>query len=250
MLPPPYPEFSRFFRRLRILPIVAVAALVGGAIGGASVFVIDDATAPPRLDVAAAAANKPAKKILPMRTFDVSGPYLAAGTSAPPTPPIPASPQISVTPPLTAQQTVWPDSLSRAHKAALPKPISAPTSAASTLPAAPPSPAPPSTQAMRDQPVVPSVATRPVAHAGKVASRYRRPLYDDYGDGRRYIAPGSESPARARYETGKPRIAARRPAPQVIDRYEDRSGARPAFLPPQPPPPMPLIGGLLYDGGR
>ncbi len=48
MPPAPYPDFRWFFRTLRVVPVVAVAALAGGAIGGFSVFAIDVAlTAPP-----------------------------------------------------------------------------------------------------------------------------------------------------------------------------------------------------------
>ena len=51
MPPAPYPDFRWFFRSLRVLPIVAIAALVGGIIGGFSVFALDlglDGAAAPR----------------------------------------------------------------------------------------------------------------------------------------------------------------------------------------------------------
>lgn len=48
MPPAPYPDFRWFLRTLRVVPVVAVAALAGGIIGGFSVFAIDVAlTAPP-----------------------------------------------------------------------------------------------------------------------------------------------------------------------------------------------------------
>ncbi len=41
MSPAPYPDFRWLLRPLRALPIVAIAALVGGMIGGFSVFALD-----------------------------------------------------------------------------------------------------------------------------------------------------------------------------------------------------------------
>ena len=38
-----YPDLSWLIRAVRVLPVVAVAALVGGIIGGFTVFAIDSA---------------------------------------------------------------------------------------------------------------------------------------------------------------------------------------------------------------
>ena len=54
MPPAPYPDFRWFLRSLRVLPVIAIAALVGGIIGGFSVFALDLAlTAPPNREVGA-----------------------------------------------------------------------------------------------------------------------------------------------------------------------------------------------------
>jgi hypothetical protein len=146
MAPAPYPDFRWLFRSLRTLPIIAIAALVGGIIGGFSVFAIDLAvTAPPSHDAGSAAG-----KITAEKAANPAATAPAAGTSAPPVPehaaaqikpaggtaasepdlkqpgqpaqaqdaPQPraqTAPSIAVTPPLTAQQATWPDALSRRH---------------------------------------------------------------------------------------------------------------------------------------
>jgi hypothetical protein len=153
MPPAPYPDFRWFFRSLRALPVVAIAALVGGIIGGFSVFALDLAlTTPPNREVGAELG-----KINGEKASESAAAAPAAGTSAPPVPqqeaasnappsvaapqPVPQSqaqtaPAIAVTPPLSPQQTTWPDALSREHK-------SAPDAAASAAspPAAPEPPA-------------------------------------------------------------------------------------------------------------
>ena len=63
MSPAPYPDFRRLLRPLRALPIVAVAALVGGIIGGISVFALDLAlTTPPSHDASAEVGKINAEK--------------------------------------------------------------------------------------------------------------------------------------------------------------------------------------------
>lgn len=138
MSPAPFPDFRWVFRAL---PVVAIAALVGGAIGGFSVFAIDLATAPTRHDdqTAQTKTGGPPKvsENMAAPNVDVSAHAPAAGTSAPPPaqgsfaphqqasgpeePSAPASaqaPQIAVTPPLPEPQKVWPDALSRRHQEA------------------------------------------------------------------------------------------------------------------------------------
>lgn len=101
MPPAPYPDFRWFFRTLRVLPVVAVAALAGGIIGGFSVFAIDLAlTAPPNHGIppepgsklASESANdNAAASPAPIRTFDAVTPRAAAAVAAAPaTGPAPA----------------------------------------------------------------------------------------------------------------------------------------------------------------
>ncbi|HUI15237.1 MAG TPA: hypothetical protein VL048_17405 [Xanthobacteraceae bacterium] len=169
MPPAPYPDFRWFFRSLRALPIVALAALAGGIIGGFSVFALDLAlTAPPSHRVSAEVG-----KITAEKAASSAATVPAAGTSAPPAPeqaaarsgppatglapqggektqaqeaqaqethaqiaPQPQNvPHIAVTPPLTPQQATWPDALSHEHKAApaaVAPSAALPTTAAST----------------------------------------------------------------------------------------------------------------------
>ena len=164
MPPAPYPDFRWFFRSLRVLPVIAIAALVGGIIGGFSVFALDLAlTTPPNHEVGAEVG-----KINGEKASESAAAAPAAGTSAPPVPqeaasnappprsiaapqPAPQSqaqtaPPIAVTPPLSPQQTTWPDALSREHE-------SAPDTAASATspPAAPEPPAAVATPAAAQQ---------------------------------------------------------------------------------------------------
>lgn len=171
MSPAPYPDFRWLLRPLRALPIVAIAALVGGMIGGFSVFALDLAlTASPSHDASAEVGKINAEK-----AANVAATAPAAGTSAPPVPeqtaadnrpPSPViapqnprnpaqgqtpaqgmpqsqaqtAPQIAVTPPLSAQQATWPDALSREHSAA-PTTTAPATAAAPTNTATAPQPA-------------------------------------------------------------------------------------------------------------
>jgi hypothetical protein len=96
MPPVPYPDFRWFFRTIRVVPVVAVAALAGGIIGGFSVFAIDLAvTAPPNHNIPAEPGSKLASEATndnavavpaPMRTFDAATPTATApaASSAPP----------------------------------------------------------------------------------------------------------------------------------------------------------------------
>ncbi len=164
-MPAPYPDFRWFVRTVRVVPVVAVAALAGGLIGGFSVLAVDLAvTAPPSHDAGAQGGKINAEK-----TTESAAAAPAAGTSAPPVPAQTAAngtaptggiaapqaapstaaqtaPQISVTPPLSPQQTSWPDALSREHKP------ETDTAASTPPPAATPQPqAAPATQTARDR---------------------------------------------------------------------------------------------------
>src|SRR5437764_1466648 len=86
-----YPDLSWLIRAVRVLPVVAIAASVGGVIGGFTVFAIDSAlTWQPRADLRAdnqAAEQQQAPKSV--RIVGGSIPDPSAGMSAPP----PAQPQ-------------------------------------------------------------------------------------------------------------------------------------------------------------
>lgn len=196
MPPAPYPDFRWIFRSLRALPVVAMAALIGGIIGGFSVFALDLAlTAPPNHDAGAETG-----KINTERAVSAAATAPAAGTSAPPMPEQAAAedeapgtvaapqpelrtqdtaqtqtdPQIAVTPP-PPQQATWPDALSRKHQpapATMTAPAAAPTTAvsAASQPAAPQ----PATQSIAPQAAAPPPAMAasrqaPVAQAARAA---------------------------------------------------------------------------------
>ncbi len=121
MPPAPYPDFRWFFRTLRVVPVVAVAALAGGIIGGFSVFAVDVAlTAPPNHGVPPEAGSKLASAAMddktsvaparqspsqstaalattpqsptPMRTFDAATPAAKSIPAAATATPAPAAP--------------------------------------------------------------------------------------------------------------------------------------------------------------
>ena len=98
MAPAPYPDFRWLLRTLRVLPVVAIAALAGGIIGGFSIFAIDLAvTAPPNHGIPPEPGSKLAKETAsdraaaaPIRTFDAATSGAGPAASAPPGPPAPA----------------------------------------------------------------------------------------------------------------------------------------------------------------
>src|SRR5438046_2440396 len=81
-----YPDLSWFIRAVRVLPVVAVAATVGGIIGGFTVFAIDSAlTWQPRPDLRAdnqAAEQQQAPKSVRIVGGAILDP--SAGMSGPP----------------------------------------------------------------------------------------------------------------------------------------------------------------------
>jgi hypothetical protein len=188
MPPAPYPDFRWFFRSLRALPVFAIAALVGGIIGGFSVFALDLAlTTPLNHEVGAEVG-----KINGDKASESAAAAPAAGTSAPPVPqeaasnappgiaapqPVPQSqaqtaPPIAVTPPLSPQQTTWPDALSREHESApdiAATATSPPTAAAAAMSVPPPARSlqAPATQTAR----VPDTAAEPPAPASEPTAK-------------------------------------------------------------------------------
>lgn len=133
MPPARFPDFRWFFRTVRVLPLVAVATLAGGIIGGFSVFAIDLAlTAPLNHDIradggnianesaaAAAPTVTPSAPPTPAQAASNVGPQTSVPAQQPtPQTQVQTSPRIAVTPPQPTQQTSWPDALSREHKVA------------------------------------------------------------------------------------------------------------------------------------
>jgi hypothetical protein len=192
MPPAPYPDFRWFFRSLRALPIVAIAALAGGIIGGFSVFALDLAlSAPPNHDVGAEVG-----KITREKASESAAAAPAAGTSAPaapqvaaakdtppssiagppptPRPPAQAAPAIAVTPPRSPQQTTWPDALSREHQSTPDTATSVPSSRVGPEPAA-------------------TEAARPTATPQQVPATPQQTLLTQTARG---SAPTSEQPAK------------------------------------------------------
>jgi hypothetical protein len=289
MPPAPYPDFRWFFRAIRVLPVVAAAALVGGIIGGFSVFALDLAlTAPPNRDVSAEVGKISAEKASESAAATVP----VAGTSAPPVPgqtrsnnapsvvavpqPTPPSqaqttPQIAVTPSLSPQQTTWPDALSRERKAA-------PDTAASVTPppAAPPpitatpQPAPlPKVQAGRTpdsasvQSTKAEITRKPMPAKWRVAvKRNSEPVAGDNEASARTGRPvydfyghadeAGPPEARVRAKYSHRRHYSRRERAADDGRSADgyaEQADRGSALPPQPPPP-PLFFGLFGGGDR
>ena len=284
MPPAPHPDFRWLFRSLRALPVVAIAALAGGIIGGFSVFALDLAlTAPPSNDRGAEVGKINAEK-----ASENAAVAPAAGTSAPPvpkevaaTPPSIAAPQpapqsqtqsapaIAVTPPLSQQQTTWPDALSHEHK-------SGPDTAASVTspPVAPgpvaamPAPTPPqvpATQTARvsgsasEQPARTDIARKPMPIKRRVAIKRTetaedgaeaatltgRPVHDSY----RRDDDAAPADARARDEYSSRRYSARHERAaddRSSDGDADQSDRGDDALPPQPAPP--LLFGLFGSG--
>jgi hypothetical protein len=82
-----YPDLSWLIRAVRVLPVVAVAATVGGIIGGFTVFAIDSAlTWQPRADLRAddQAAAEQQQAAKPVRIVGGAIPDPSAGMSGPP----------------------------------------------------------------------------------------------------------------------------------------------------------------------
>lgn len=142
-----YPDLGLFVRAARILPIVAVAALAGGVVGGFVVFAINGALAPPRPDLGtnnhAAAPAVPAKPVTIIGAPTPNPPVPAA--AAPPQNPIQApsaatsvvTTPLATTPVATTAQTApqivpqdepratrWPNALMRGRKVITPLPPS------------------------------------------------------------------------------------------------------------------------------
>lgn len=261
MPPAPYPNFRWFFRTVRVLPVVAVAALAGGIIGGFSVFAIDLAlTAPPNHNIPAEPGSKLARETVndnasaspaPMRTFDDAAPTVAAAvpTAAPPIVSNANMPAVSEPAPVSAHDV----SPTQPVAAAMTATQSDPTSAAitvvhpqTTLSAEQSQGQSPATIAAAPQPATVQAAQQPdtKAHTAKrrvatthtrtlneradeTTSGNARPLYDDYSRPEDYSRQASRagSADRAEHRSAKPRYSARRQPPD-IERYSERADGR------------------------
>lgn len=118
-----HPDSGWLIRTLRIFPVVAVAALAGGAMGGFIVFAVNDAlTPPPRPDLStegpSAAAPVPPKPIAIVggATPDASAKASAPQLSTPEEPVLPAAQPY----PARWPHASWSSMLLRAHKIAPP----------------------------------------------------------------------------------------------------------------------------------
>jgi hypothetical protein len=117
-----YPDTNRFLRAVRVLPVLAGAALIGGMIGGFAVFAIDSAltwkpatwepTSQSRSDVRAdnqsAVEQQPTK---PVRIVGGAIPDPSAGMSGPPPVQQPAQQRPAIAQPQLPAQVLTPNSL-------------------------------------------------------------------------------------------------------------------------------------------
>jgi hypothetical protein len=252
-----------FMRTARTLPVVAMAALTGGAIGGFSVYAIILAlTEAPNIDAATKTAatqsadSRPQNTVSPIRTIGTPPPNVtepptlltqppqqAQASSAPQTP-VPSAP---ISQPV-APQAPWPDALSRAHPApqetAKPAPVTTPPAGSEAVAAAAAKPVPPKplTQKRRVASRKPQPApnqTTPYPSNSATAAR-SQPVYDYY-DNNNYNRYGDNY--------GGNRYGDATPAPRgrvVVRRQYYQSYAQQP--PPQPAPPG-FFGGGFFGGG-
>ncbi len=260
-----------FTRTAGTLPIAAIAALLGGAIGGFSVYAVSLAlTDTPMLPHEAAgqiADNSPQHAASPIRTIGTPPPNVTEQIQAIPAPqtatpetPTPQSPTAQGSQGQTAQSP-WPDALSRSHAAPsqpeataeTPPPVAAPPAASETVAASKPEPLKPAMQKRR------VVARKPLSAPNRTDETAARSqaVYDYYDDDRDGDAvsgqrAGNSAPldlnwlARAARHTRSARVVIRRGSEDQSELPQRE--ARP-MLPPQPPPPG-LFGGDRDDGWR
>jgi hypothetical protein len=218
---PNYTNDRWFMRTARTLPVVAMAALFGGVIGGFSVYaVILALTETPNADIVAMKAgatqsvdSRPQNAASAIRTIGTPPPNVTEAPALPAQPPQQA--QAAPVPPQTptsqnpapqnpapqtpafqtpASQTPWPDALSRASptspETAVTPPVSASAAGSENVNAAPTKPVPPrpSPQKRRVVSRKPSPApyqSTPYQSNGETAAR-SQPVYDYYNDNNRY----------------------------------------------------------------
>jgi hypothetical protein len=271
-----YTNDGWFMRTARTLPVVAMAALTGGAIGGFSVYAIilalteSPGTGAIALKTEATTADsRPQNAVSPIRTIGTPPPNVTEPPALPAQPPQQAqaaavpqqaptsqtqTPQTSSTqtPSPQSPQTPWPDALSRAQPtppqagatAATPPPVSTPSVGAETVNAAQSKPVPvkPSPQKRRVVSRKPSPA--PNQSNSEMAAR-SQPVYDYYDNNNdnRY----GDSYSNNRYGDAVPAPSRTGRHVTVIDSSRTRIVVqRP--LPPQPAPPG-FFGGGFFGGG-
>jgi hypothetical protein len=260
-----FPDFSWFIRAVRILPIVAGAALAGGVIGGVSVFAIDSALTPPSHRDVLAKAEPSAN---PIRTVGGSAPDASAGMSAGPpvqAQPAPVQPQTPApasapaqpiapvqaqtaapaaapaTPPaLASQQAAWPDALSRGHAAAAPEAVAA----------TPQSTPPQAKETQQAKETTPDSANGPLAtsQASKPAPLVKKRVIDERADDSSdFNTPHPHTISGIRNQPTRHIIVQH----QRPDDADDDSDADDTVhvLPPQPPPRPLFWGGGVFGGG-
>jgi hypothetical protein len=201
----------RFTRVVRTAPVVAMAALLGGAIGGFSVYAVSlaltdtpphstvamktdpDPARPLPHDAGAQTADGPAQNaVSPIRTIGTPPPNVTGPSASPAQPSQQIEAQQVQTPPLVApvnptpqapslptaasqtQTTPWPDALSRAHPASPQPAVTAETQPPVSTP-----PAAPETLAAAPSKPVP---LKPLPQKRRVVSRKPSPAPNRNGD--------------------------------------------------------------------
>jgi len=268
MSPAGYANYRGFTRTAGTLPVVAIAALLGGAIGGFSVYA-----------VVLALTDTPHETVA-MKT-DASAARPVVLNAVAPQPAAPANPALQTPASQTAAsqtptpQPPWPDALSHEHltspqsaaTAETPPPASTPPAGPETVAAAPSKAMPPKPLPQKRRVVSRKPLPTPYQSSAEMAAR-SRPVYDYYNDNDRYgdaaFAPrGMNSPpldlnrvsrsGRYAKTTGadgsNTRIVVRRQSRDGYYQSYVPRGAGP-MLPPQPAPPGLFGGGYRDDSWR
>jgi hypothetical protein len=288
MPPIRYTRDHWFMRTARTLPVVAMAAVVGGAVGGFSVYAIFLAlTESPNAVALKAAAtqtadSRPQNSAAPIRTIGTPPPNVTesptlptqppqqaqaapvpqtiasspsvpqSAASSPPVPQAAASsasdPQTAVSVQTPAAQTPWPDALSRAH----PTPPQTATAAPVTAP-----PAGSESVAVASSKPMP---TKPAPPKRRVASRkpFSAPNQNAANQSNRETAARSQ-PVYDYYDNdnrygdryGDNRYGDAAPAPRgrIVVRRLSRDGYYQSDAPPPPQPAPPGLFGGFFGGG-
>jgi hypothetical protein len=260
-------------RTARTLPVVAIAALTGGAVGGFSVYAIILAlTEAPNMDTAAmktaavqSADIRPQNAPTPIRTIGTPPPNVTEPPTSPGQPPVQQSApvsqiDVSQTPapqnqvpqnPVSQNPAPWPDALSRAHPtppqpaatAENRAPVSAPPAGSDSVAAAQSKPVPPKPVPQKRRVVSRKPLPAPNQGNSEMAAR-SQPVYDYYSNNNynRY----SDNYGDNRYGDATPA-----PRGRIVVRRQSRDGyyQTDARLPPPQPAAPGFFGGGFFGGG-
>jgi hypothetical protein len=206
-----YTNDGWFMRTARTLPVVAMSALVGGAVGGFSVYAIILALTESagtgavalKTEATQPADTRPQNTVPPIRTIGTPPPNVTEPPALPAQPPQQAQaapvPQQTPTsqnpaPQTPAPQTPWPDALSRASSTSPETGVTPPVSAsaagsenvnASSSKPVPPKPSPQKRRVASRKPAPAPNQSTPYQSNGETAAR-SQPVYDYYNDNNRY----------------------------------------------------------------